>query len=237
MKSDSFQFQQFRVRHDRASMKVGTDGVLLGAWCPVHTAHNALDIGTGSGLIALMIAQRSTLLQHIMAIDIDKETVNQARENFAASPFPTRLSAHEMDFSSPTFPPHTLFDLIVCNPPFFTEQIASPSLVRDHARRSDSLPLNVLLRNAAALLSPTGHLSLILPYSRSGECIATAAASQLHLCQRTDVRQRNDRPYVRSLLDFSFGQPSTVYRTLTLADPSGQRTAQYIQLTHNFYIH
>lgn len=236
MKSDVFQFQHFSVRHDRASMKVGTDGVLLGAWCHVNAAHTALDVGTGSGLIALMIAQRSTQLQHILGIDIDKESVQQANENFAVSPFSNRLSALTMDFSLPTFAANSRFDLIVSNPPFFTEQTASPSLVRDRARRSESLPLHTLLQNAATLLSPTGHVSLILPYQRSGECVATAVAHGLHLCRRTDVRQRNNRDYVRSLLEFSFTIAPTVYDTLTLTDDSGQRSAQYQQLTHDFYI-
>lgn len=236
MKSNAFQFQHFSVRHDRASMKVGTDGVLLGAWCQVLTARTALDIGTGSGLIALMIAQRSTDLQHIVAIDIDKESVSQARENFENAPFGSRLSAQEMDFLAPTFPEDTRFDLIVCNPPFFTEQTASPTLARDHARRSDSLPLPSLFRNAASLLSPTGRFSLILPYKRSGECVATAVAYGLHLCRRTDVRQRNNREYVRSLLEFSFQMSATEYSTLTLTDDSGQRSAAYAQLTQDFYI-
>lgn len=236
MKNEGFHFQQFYVRHDRSAMKVGTDAVLLGAWCMVQYAQTALDVGTGCGLIALMLAQRNSDLRKVVGVDIDAASVAQAEDNFLYSPFASRLFALQMDFRNPQFPLGTHFDLIVSNPPFFTEQTTSPDAVRDCARRADYLPLQTLIAHAVALLSKQGRLSLVLPCERTEECVWLAQSNGLHLNRRTDVRQRDSLPYVRSLLEFSFVSENTNFGHLTLTEDGGKRTADYESLITDFYL-
>lgn len=236
MKNEGFHFQRFYVRHDRSAMKVGTDAVLLGAWCDVRYAQTALDVGTGCGLIALMLAQRNPELRKVVGVDIDADTVAQAEDNFLRSPFASRLCATRMDFRAPQFPADTHFDLVVSNPPFFTERTASPDAARDCARRADNLPLETLIAHAAVLLSEQGRLSLVLPCERVGECVWAAQANGLHLNRRTDVRQRESLPYVRALLEFTFKSEDTAWGHLTLTDGEGNRTADYESLASDFYI-
>lgn len=236
MKNDRFQFQQFDVRHDRSSMKVGTDAVLLGAWCMVLHAKTALDVGTGCGLIALMLAQRNPDLRKVVGLDIDSSSVMQAEDNFRNSPFASRLSAVRMDFRTPQFALDTHFDLIVSNPPFFTEQTASPDAARDCARRADYLPMETLIAHAATLLTKQGRLSLVLPRERSAECIWAAQANGLYLNRRMDVRQRDSLPYVRSLLEFSYVSEDTLFGHLTLTEDGSKRTMDYESLTKDFYL-
>jgi len=210
--------------------------VLLGAWCSVRHARTAVDVGTGCGLIALMLAQRNPDLRKIVGVDIDVDAVAQAGDNFRLSPFAPRLCAVQMDFRTPRFPADARFDLVVSNPPFFTERTASPDAARDCARRADSLPLEGLIVHAAKLLSERGRLSLVLPCERVGECVGAAQASGLHLNRRTDVRQRDSLPYVRALLEFSFSAEDTARNCLTLTENGGRRTADYESLTTDFYL-
>lgn len=158
-----FRFKQFAVRQDRCPMKVGTDGVLLGAWAEVRPGdRRMLDVGTGTGLIALMLAQRSAAW--ITAVDIDVECATQAAENFAASPWADRLDA--VSVAVQRYDPVEKFDLIVSNPPYYVDSLLSPDEGRNTARHAAGLPFGELAAAVVRLLSPGGRFALVLPPRR-----------------------------------------------------------------------
>ena len=157
--TEAFQFKQFTIRHDRCAMKVGTDGVLLGAWANAKGKQRILDIGTGSGLIALMLAQRTDAM--ITGIEIDPASATQAQENAAASPWADRLQIVATDIAGYTS--YQAFDLIVSNPPFFNEMLLPPGAARSQARHTQALTFEALLFHVQRLLSPEGSFCAILP--------------------------------------------------------------------------
>ena len=255
MNNEGFRFKHFEVRHDRCAMKVGTDGVLLGAWAEAPaTASRALDVGTGTGLIALMLAQRFPALT-IEGLDIDEGAVEQASENFHASPWADRLSARTGDFIlSSTTLSDNYYDLIVCNPPFFSGGKGMDAR-REQARQSSALPLPSLIERAAQLLRKGGTLALVLPQEQASAAILQAAMHQLLLTRRTDVRTTPAKPPARCLLQWRkpasrgpefahatplFAPPDTaipLLRTqLTLNDAHGKRSEAYEALTRDFYL-
>jgi tRNA1Val (adenine37-N6)-methyltransferase len=196
MANDWFQFKQFMIRQDRTPMKVGTDGVLLGAWAGSGWLLNILDVGTGTGLIALMMAQRFTGA-HVDAVELDPESASQAAENVAGSPFARRVAVHQADFL--TWDPGKKYDLIVCNPPFFKDSLQSPDPGRTVARHEDSMPLADLIRRCNDLLVPGGGLSLILPVGRLPEVAKLAVETGLNLNRILRVRG-NPKVAVRRVL-------------------------------------
>lgn len=230
----SFRFKHFTVHHDRCAMKVGTDGVLLGAWADVEGARTALDIGTGTGLIALMLAERNGLLR-VTGIDIDPEAVAQARENVLDSPWADRIVIRRADFTSADAG-GTRYDLIVSNPPFHTEDTLNPDASRTAARHTASLPIPSLVKRAGALLGTEGRFCLIVPTRLAAEVIGEAAASRLFLTRRTDVKTTPQKPAKRSLLEFVPYATPTLHATMTLQNEQGQRSAAYAALTHDFYL-
>lgn len=238
MKNEGFHFRQFYVRHDRCAMKVGTDGVLLGAWSALEGARSALDVGTGCGLVALMLAQRSAGL-HVLGIDIDAAATEQASDNFRLSPFAARMEAACADFLLPSpLLPDAAFDLVVSNPPFFTERTASPDGRRQRARQADSLPLAPLVGQASRCLSADGRLCMVLPHGQAEDCVWHCLRAGLHLRRRTDVRSRPERPFSRTLLEFGRQRAqASQMDTLTLMDSGGtQRSAAYSRLARDFYL-
>lgn len=230
----SFQFKQFTVNHHRCAQKVGTDGVLLGAWAPI-SGHRILDVGTGCGLIALMLAQRIPEA-HIVAIDIDQDSVDQAYDNFLSSPWHDRLQATHVDFR--LFPDSLgTFDAIISNPPFFVNALNCPDERRNAARHTVSLPLNDLAIGAFSLLRPGGSLSVILPFDVTSDFITYCLHVDLRLSHRTDVHTTKNKLPKRSLLHFLKGQSvSTNYEHLVLSQPDGSRTPEHHELTKFFYI-
>ena len=230
-------------------MKVGTDGVLLGAWAnpqlstlhsqpstlnPQLSALHCLDIGTGTGVIALMLAQRfpSALIE---GIDIDEASVLQARENVEASPFATRVNIKNADFSRfDCFSKR--YDLIVSNPPFYKEDTLGGDKARDAARHTQSLPFVALVANTSRLLTERGHFAVIIPHSDAADFISLCALHHLYLTRRTDVRSNERKPFKRSMLEFGKTiQPATT-DTLTLHDTENRRTPEYTKLTKDFYL-
>ena len=216
-------------------MKVGTDGVLLGAWCPKGT--HVLDIGTGSGLIALMAAQRFPEAS-VDAIDIDEAAVEQARENFAASPWTERLHAYQsslQDWQAPEY------DLIVSNPPYFQNSLKNPDKARQTARHTDTLSYSELLSHSARLLSENGTLELILPAEAEQEILTLAARHSLCLTRITCVYSKESKPARRVLMRFekSTNRETGVRPledTLVLENETGGRSAAYQELTKDFYL-
>ena len=236
MPNDYFRFMRFTVRQDRTPMKVGTDGVLLGAWCGVEGVSRALDVGTGTGLIALMIAQRCGA--KIDAIEIDDDAFTQARENISASPWADRIIAHHSPFQKFVLTADAPYDLIVTNPPYFMNSLLPGSKGRTLARHSDSLPLDDLFPCAAGILSPKGRIALIIPYDSTRRAIETAGYSGLHLSRRRDVRALPDRSFFRSLIEFSAeSNHFTEEDPLTIeCDSEEKYTDDYLALTDEFYL-
>ena len=254
-----FQFKQFFVRHDRCAMKVGTDGVLLGCWSGYdaaaagsptipHRYHYArcLDIGSGSGLIALMLAQRfpDALID---AIDIDKAAVEQAAENFAASPWSDRLHAYCAKLQEWSIVNSQLYSLIISNPPYFQNSLKNPDKGRQTARHTDTLSFSELIHHSTHLLSENGILALILPAEAESEVCELAQAEGLSLTRITRVYSKESKPARRVLLAFGKSKSrnadistsrntAPVEDTLVLEDEKGGRSAAYRELTKDFYL-
>lgn len=228
-----FRFKQFAVLNDRTAMKVGTDGVLLGAWCPVTDARSVLDVGTGCGVIALMVAQRNASAV-IDAIDIDHDAVEEAQINFANSPWGDRLAAHECDFNR--WDPAVQYDLIVSNPPFFTDSLLPPDDARSLARHTQALSYSQLIEGAARLLSDDGTLALISPTDAEQAIISAAAFASLPARRITRVIPVENAPAKRILWQLSRRDVPYREESLTIARHDGTFTDEYIALTRAFYL-
>lgn len=233
MATEGFQFKQFSVSQDRCAMKVGTDGVLLGAWCRLDGCRTVLDIGTGTGLLALMAAQRSDA--RITAIEIDSQAASQARENVMASVFKDRIEVIEAD--ARTFRPADYkFDAIISNPPFFKSSLHSPDALRTAARHDDSLSHEDLVATVAALLSDSGKFSVVLPADCASAFMGICARSGLMLTARTQVVTREGQQPRRELMEFRKSYEPCRTSVLTIADAQGSKTQEYIELVKDFYI-
>ena len=233
MSNDIFRFKQFTIRHDRCAMKVGTDGVLLGAWGSVG-GKRILDIGTGTGLIALMAAQRNPQAK-VLGIDIDEEAVRQARENIAESPFSSRVGCILQDIL--TFEPEEPFDAILCNPPFFTEDTLPDDKSRALARNNKSLPFPQLIKKVASLLADEGTFSVIVPFDLQKEIVSLCLNENLHLIRRCIVRTKANKPPRRTLLAFVKGQGARgMEQEICLLAEDGTRSEAYKALTEDFYL-
>ena len=274
MGSPNFRFKQFTVWHDRCAMKVGTDGVLLGTWCPLqefrslgvqkfrssgvpsepsehHHITKVLDVGTGSGLIALMLAQRLPQAQ-ITAIDIDNGAVEQAKYNFSISPWADRLQCHQQALQD--LKGTGIYDLIVSNPPYFQDSLKNPNSQRALARHTDTLSYDELLANSARLLKEEGRLALVLPIEAEQQIIALAQAYALYPTHITHVYPKPGKAAKRLLIAFSLlpiaystspiaNSPSPIANSLlpianslTLESETSPRSEEYKELTKDFYL-
>lgn len=232
MSNVGFRFKQFFVSHDRCAMKVGTDGVLLGAWSRVQQVDSVLDIGTGSGLVALMLAQRSSA--HITALEIDENAAAQAAENVLNSPWSNRISVCACDFLS--YHSTARFDLIVSNPPYFEHSLPSPDLHRTNARHTQCLNYESLLQHSARLLSPEGRICLILPFDKFALVEALAIRNQLFLTRTCIVRPTPDREPKRLLVEFSTVEIPLQVEELVIELTRHRYSDEYIALTKDFYL-
>lgn len=218
-------------------MKVGTDGVLLGAWA--EGGSTILDIGTGTGLLALMMAQRFETAK-IIAIDIDHDAYLQAKENTKGSPFKARVEVREKSIQSFVQEQNETgnqFDCIICNPPYFNNSLKAPDLQRTTARHTDTLPHRQLIESVTKLLSHNGHFSCILPTDLVKEFVAEATFSNLSITCRVDVRTTPAKPPKRSLLELRKGyHPTPTTTTVMLQAPDGSRSDWYKKLTADFYL-
>ena len=227
-----FTFKQFHIEQERCAMKVGTDGVLIGAWA--KGGKRILDIGTGTGLIALMMAQRFDDAE-IKAVDLDHDACCQARENVANSRFAGRVEVFETAIQQ--FHDAAGFDSIVSNPPFFQNSLKNPDTRRAAARHSDSLPFSVLFEKVAALLTSDGVFSAVIPTECVSAFIAEGSLHGLSVVRRCDVRTTPRKAPRRSLLAFSRRAGGEMERTeVVLQETNGQRSEWYDALTHDFYI-
>lgn len=213
-------------------MKVGTDGVLLGAWFPMERGFSVLDVGTGTGLVAIMAAQRGA--GSVTAVEIDPEASQQASENAANSPFKDLISVQCADFAH--FTAQLRFDRIVCNPPYFRDSLRCPDAGRNTARHNDSLSYETLARCAASMLAPDGLLCVVLPFDAVGDFTKCASAYGLNLCLETDVITAPDKQPKRSLLAYGFGGSVLRKDVLTICGSDGVETSDYINLVREFYL-
>ena len=230
-------------------MKVGTDGVLLGAWAPLPDEGYALDIGTGSGLLALMIAQRSAGL-NILGIDIDANAIEQARENVSASPFADRVEVRQQSFQDLVAERQAddgpvgrraaagrMFDVIVCNPPFFEESLLPPDTLRAQARHTSYLPFDQLIHGVARSLAEGGLFSVIMPTPAFDDFHHDCFAEALFLSRMCYVQTTARKPPKRVMATFVKGQQQHVMTdTITLSEGNG-RSEAYRLLTRDFYLH
>ena len=237
--SAGFQCKKFYVAHDRCAMKVGTDGLLLGAWAPMPTGGTILDIGAGSGLISLMLAQRSQGKIAITAIELDDSAAAQAADNVALSPWPDSIRLIRGDIL--TYQPAERYRLIVSNPPFFQQSLAARDAKRQQARHTDSLPFAALLQKAASLLDDAGCFALILPHSSAPGFIAVAQQLGWQLQAQCTVLSKANRPQ-RSLLTLvrqstnQLAVPAVSETQLLIHAADGSYSADYQQLLAAFYL-
>jgi tRNA1Val (adenine37-N6)-methyltransferase len=227
-----FKFKQFEVRHDRCAMKVNTDGVLLGAWADVAGVKNALDIGTGSGLIALMLAQRG--IETIEAIELDEEATAQAQENFKASAWATKLTGHHTALQQ--FQPNNHYDLIISNPPYFENAYKTPIANRNLARHNDTLPLVDLMAFAAKWLTDNGKLALVLPTDMEAAAKLAALNNGLYPDNVCYVKGTIDGETKRVLLSFGHSNLQPMVTHLAIETAPLLYTEEYRALTKDFYL-
>lgn len=236
-KTSAFRFKQFRVSWGDGAMGVGTDGVLLGAWAAIpRGARRLLDVGTGSGLIALMLAQRSPDAE-VTAIDINTAAAATARANAEASPFAARISVEQADVR--IYAAAEPYDLIACNPPYFPAAQQPAGTARSMARSFEALSPAQLVESAARLLSPGGTLAVVVPSALAEELAMLAWERDLLLSRRTDVATVEGKAPKRALLQFTLTSQAGVplsRDTLTLMRRDGRRTEQYAALTRDFYL-
>jgi len=217
-------------------MKVGTDGVLLGAWTSLATQPNTiLDIGAGTGLIALQMAQRSTATT-IDAIELDNDAYEQCVENFEASPWADRLFCYHASFNEFVTEMEDTYDLIICNPPFYKEQVSSGKSARDMARQAHSLPIPNLLKGISKLLGNQGSFTIVLPLGSIEETIIMAEHHKLYPSRFLKVRGNPSSPFKRGFLQFSRTISKLETTTLTIETERHNYTAAYRQLTQPFYL-
>ncbi len=238
IEKNSFQFKQFTVNQERCAMKVGIDGVLLGAWSTVEGRSRALDIGTGTGLIALMVAQRNRSLQ-VDAIDIDEAAAGQAQENVAASPFTKQIMVHSSAIQEfATQSSEQRYDLIVSNPPFFTGGVLSSNQNRASVRHTVKLSHQDLLRSVQYLLTSDGSFCLILPLLEGLRFKELAASYQLQTVRQMAIHPRPGRPANRLLLELKKGKEVIKESSMTLyAEEEGNAWSLTMQqLTQAFYL-
>ena len=235
MSNPYFRFKQFTVFHHQCAMKVGIDGVLLGAWASVENSQRVLDIGTGTGLIALMIAQRCDA--QIDAIDIAPDAIRQATENVHQSPWKNRIELHEVAVQNFSDSASNSYDLIVSNPPFFINSTKAPLEKRNTARHTDTLSHEELLQHAHGMLNDTGRICLILPVIEGQKCIDQALRLGLHCTKEIAVFPKPNVLAKRLLLEFSFVATEKITNNLIIeSEERHQYSPEFTLLAKDFYL-
>jgi len=230
-----FNFKQFSISHTNSSMKVGTDAVLLGSWVDVSNTKKILDIGTGCGIIALMLAQRSQA--NIDAIDIDSDSIEEASSNFNKSPWAKRLNAHHKSLQNYLTESTLKYDLIVSNPPFFQNSLLPEKENLKFAKHNLSLSFDELLRSSAQLLNPSGRFAVILPCDVNDQFVKLARISGLFLHKQLNFIPAPNKAANRSILIFGFSKiGQTNISSLTIRDEKRNFNKEYIQLTDDFHL-
>jgi len=236
MSNKPFQFKEFSIQQDKTAMKVGTDGVLLGAWTQVNSeVFSVLDIGAGTGLIALMVAQKSNA-EVIDAIELNDDAYEQTVDNFERSSWGDRLFCYHASLQEFVDEIDDEYDLIISNPPFYTSTYKEISEERAMARHTESLTYHELLKGTSKLLSEIGSCAFIIPFLEEAYFIELAKQQKLFPNRITRVKGTENSPIKRSLLQFSFTENSTIINELVIEIERHQYTSEYINLVKDFYL-
>ena len=227
-----FQFQQFKIHQDRCAMKISTDAILLGGMADFQNPTKILDIGTGTGVVSLMLAQRFPQAS-IVAVEVDDDAASQAYENFQQSPFSERLKLVHSKIQNLN---GEKFDLIVSNPPYFSDHLKSADPKRIKALHTDELSFQDLLGKVAELLSPNGSFWVILPMRQMMDLEALAKEHSLLIQQSISIRDRKDTKVLRQVCEFSFAQGHTNSKELILKDDDGSYTFAYRGILGGFLL-
>ncbi len=231
-----FKFKQFTVAQDRCAMKIGTDGVLLGAWVSVkNNPFSVLDIGAGTGIISLQLAQRSNA-EMVDAIEIDENAYEQCVDNFENSPWGDRLFCYHAALDEFVEEIEDKYDLIVSNPPFYSEDYKTTSQSRDLARFSDALPFEELLKSASLLLLEEGVFAVIIPSKEEESFIKMASEVNLFPNRICRVHGNDTSEAKRSMIEFSFEKTSTQTESLIIETSRHNYTEAYKKLVQDFYL-
>ena len=234
-----FRFKQFTVHQDKAAMKIGTDAVLLGAWCEIDDdVDSILDIGSGTGVIALMLAQRSDAMT-VDAVEIEDNAYEQTVENFEQSDWADRLFCYHatfQEFAKELSEEEEEYDLIVSNPPFYTDTFETKNKARNKARFTTSLSFEDLLIGVIAILSKEGKFAVILPFKEKDNFVAMAKEKNLYLNRICLVQGNPNSPISRCLLEFSLSETLIKEEKLVIEIERHQYTTSYKELTSKFYL-
>ncbi len=231
-----FKFKEFSVNQDKCAMKIGTDGVLLGAWTSLNTnPFSVLDIGSGTGVLSLMMAQRSAA-QNIEALEIDADAYEQCSGNFESSPWADRLFCYHASLLEFAEEIEDTYNLIVCNPPFYSEAYKTNNEARDLARFNDAMPFEHLIYAVANLLSDDGIFSVVIPFKEEADFIALALKVGLFPNRNLHVKGHPNSAIKRTLLEFSFKESKIETSELIIETGRHQYTEDYINLTKDFYL-
>jgi tRNA1Val (adenine37-N6)-methyltransferase len=240
MSNNYFQFKQFTIHQDKTAMKVCTDACLFAAWVAnkIEIAklkiETVLDIGAGTGLLSLMLAQK--LDAQIHAVEIDEQTAQQAKENFEASGYSTRLTVYKTSIQN--FNPASTYDLIISNPPFYIQSLKSNDQRKNIAKHGVGLSFTELVYVAQQLLKPTGIFSILTPFEEFKTFETIAAEHELHLLQKTDVRHSATHPFFRTMAIFTnqtFGENN--YDNLCIRDDKNSYSPAFIELLKDYYLY
>lgn len=234
--SKTFSFKQFEVHQERCAMKIGTDAVLLGAWASLnHQPFSILDIGAGTGVLALMLAQRSHA-ELIDALEIDDEAYEQCVENFERSPWSDRLFCYHASLEEFAEEIEDQYDLIISNPPFYSDSYKSENKQRDLARFVDAMPFRHLIESVSKLLSKDGIFTVIIPFSEEKDFIVLASKEHLFPNRILHVKGTPSTEIKRSLMEFSFTEVKAEISELIIETARHHYTEDYIELTREFYL-
>ncbi len=231
-----FKFKQFEIYQDKTAMKIGTDGVLLGAWADVSSAQNILDIGTGTGVIAIMAAQRNPKSK-IYAVEIDKNAFLQAKSNIENCRWKNRIEIHHDSIQVFSDDSKIKFDAVLSNPPFFTNGTPPPSDSRTNARHTKQLSPTELIHSVEKILSEHGIFSIIQPTHEGTQIIEIAKSYHLFCTKMVKVKSKKDKPTERLLLQFEKEKKERTISELTIQfEQRNNYTPEYIELTKAFYL-
>lgn len=234
-----FVFKEFTVNQDKTAMKVGTDAVLLGAWCSINFPDTILDVGAGTGVLSLMMAQRSDAFT-IDAVEIDDLAYEQAVENFEESSWGDRLFCYHatfQEFSEEMAEEEENYDLIISNPPFYTDDFKTEDESRNKARFTTALSFQDLLEGVSKLLSKQGVFAVIIPFKEESNFIKKAKEYQLYPCRVCHVKGNELSEIKRSLIEFSFSNSlELISENLIIEHERHQYTEDYIDLVKDFYL-
>ena len=236
MPNDTFDFKKFSIKQDKCAMKVGTDAVLLGAWIIPNGSKNILDIGTGTGVISLMLAQKSTA--NILAVDIDKESTEQAKLNVSLSSYNSQIIVENISIQDLAKKSERKFDLIVTNPPYFIDSYKSIEANRTIARHSDSLPFEDLIDSVKKLLDIKGKFCMILPKNEAGIFRKMAEQKGLYLSKLLRIWTKPEKESEkRHLMQFEFKETEFSEATLVLEEKESRNYTQaYKDFTKDYYL-